>query len=79
MLKTRLVHDFSEEDLRIFQKDEQLGSETTIIRDILVPSDMTLYALHYALQRAYGWTNSHLHSFILPSDRKKQLAETVED
>lgn len=75
MLKTRLVHDFSEEDLRIFQKDEQLGSETTIIRDILVPSDMTLYAL----QRAYGWTNSHLHSFILPSDRKKQLAETVED
>lgn len=75
MLKTRLVHDFPEEDLRIFQKDAQLGSETTIIRDILVPSGMTLYAL----QRAYGWTNSHLHSFILPSDRKKQLAETIED
>ena len=79
LLKTRLVHDFSEDELRIFQQDAQLGSETTIIRDFLAPSDMTLYALHFALQRAYGWQNSHLHDFVLPPDMQKQLAGTIED
>ena len=37
-----------------------------ILRELLVPSDITLHALHYALQRAFGWQNSHLRSFELP-------------
>lgn len=37
-----------------------------ISRDILIPEDMTLHALHYALNRLYGWQNSHLHHFELP-------------
>ncbi len=39
--------------------------EKAISRDIIVPADMTLYALHYAIQRLFGWQNSHLHRFSL--------------
>lgn len=37
----------------------------SISRDIIVPANMTLHALHYAIQRAFGWENSHLHHFSL--------------
>ena len=45
----------------------------TISRDILVPSDLPLYALHYVIQKAFGWQNSHLHQFSLPRDRARVL------
>ncbi|MCK5757600.1 MAG: hypothetical protein KAH14_00795 [Clostridiales bacterium] len=35
-------------------------------RDILIPSDMPLHNLHYAIQKLFGWQNSHLRSFTLP-------------
>lgn len=34
-----------------------------ISRDIIVPGDITLHALHYAINKAFGWQNSHLHSY----------------
>ena len=37
--------------------------ENGITRDIIVPGDITLHALHYVINRAFGWQNSHLHSF----------------
>ena len=40
-------------------------AERGISRDILVPGDMNLHALHYAIQQAFGWQNSHLHRFLL--------------
>ncbi len=40
-------------------------AEKGISRDILVPADMNLHALHYAIQRLFGWRNSHLHRFSL--------------
>ncbi|MGH2615611.1 MAG: plasmid pRiA4b ORF-3 family protein [Thermomicrobiales bacterium] len=40
-----------------------LHSQPPIWRRIAVPSDMTLGALHYVLQLAMGWSDSHLHSF----------------
>ncbi len=43
-------------------------AKSGIIRDILVPADITLHALHYVIQRAFGWQNSHLHHFELPED-----------
>jgi len=46
--------------LRITLKD----SKPPIWRDILVPSDLTLDALHYVIQATMGWENSHLHQFI---------------
>ncbi len=54
---------------------EWLGEEETVIlvkygkmvngisRDIIVPGDITLHALHYVINKAFGWQNSHLHSF----------------
>ena len=47
----------------------------TIARDILVPADMTLHALNYAILRMFGWQNSHLHNFSLPDDIFKELTE----
>ena len=32
-------------------------------RRVAVPSDMPLGALHYVLQLAMGWTDSHKHDF----------------
>ncbi len=38
-------------------------------RDIIVPADITLHSLHYAIQRLFGWENSHLRQFsLLPKD-----------
>ena len=36
-----------------------------ISRTILVPGNMHLHALHYLIQRLFGWQNSHLHRFGL--------------
>ena len=41
------------------------GSKPPIWRRILVRSGVTLEKLHYILQVAMGWTNSHLHQFIV--------------
>src|SRR5262245_44271326 len=38
-------------------------SEPPIWRRLLVRNDVSLEELHYALQAAFGWTNSHLHQF----------------
>ena len=35
----------------------------SLSRDILVSSEMPLHNLHYAIQKLFGWRNSHLHSF----------------
>lgn len=40
--------------------------EAGISRDVIVPSDMSLHALHYVIQKVFGWRNSHLHHFTLP-------------
>lgn len=53
--------------------DVQYGN--TISRDVLVPSDMQLWALNYTIQRCFGWQNSHLHRFNLSDDRLKQITE----
>jgi hypothetical protein len=39
--------------------------EPAIWRRLLVPSDITLGTLHFVLNEAMGWTNSHLHAFAL--------------
>jgi hypothetical protein len=39
------------------------GSKPTIWRRLLVPANLTLGDLHYIIQIAIGWTDSHLHQF----------------
>lgn len=43
-------------------------AERSISRDVLVPFDMTLRALHYVIQKLFGWQNSHLHNFSLSEE-----------
>jgi hypothetical protein len=40
-------------------------SKPPIWRRVMVPSTFSLYKLHQVIQRAMGWTNSHLHQFII--------------
>ncbi len=77
-LHLELVRDFvygeEEEDLDLSEEERKrffslAKAERGISRDILVPADMNLHALHYAIQRLFGWQNSHLHCFSLtPGD-----------
>ena len=38
-------------------------------RRLLLPSNLNLGKLHHVIQEAMGWTNSHLHQFILRDRR----------
>ncbi len=44
-----------------------------ITRDVIVPADITLHALNYAILRAFGWQNGHLHQFVLPAEVFQKL------
>lgn len=44
---------------------ELLEIEPKIWRRVLVPGTVTLGQLHEVIQTALGWTNSHLHEFIV--------------
>ncbi|WP_145837541.1 plasmid pRiA4b ORF-3 family protein, partial [Dulcicalothrix desertica] len=42
-----------------------LGISPTIWRRVLVRSDSTIENLHYTVQLAMGWSDIHLHHFII--------------
>lgn len=62
-----------DQTVSILQRYGGVERGTTISRDIVVPSDLALYALHYVIQKAFGWQNSHLHQFDIPLERAKAL------
>src|SRR4051794_36354332 len=41
------------------------GISPLIWRRLLVRDDSTIADLHYALQIAFGWTDTHLHRFVI--------------
>ena len=41
--------------------------EKGIIREVLVPANITLHALNYVILKCFGWQNSHLHHFNIPA------------
>ena len=43
------------------------GSRPLIWRRILIPSDVSFFDLHVAIQDAMGWFDSHLHQFFIGS------------
>jgi len=49
-----------------------------IWRRVLVPSDLTLYGLHVAIQIVMDWDEDHLHCFAQPLDRKQSAGEEIE-
>lgn len=38
-------------------------AEKGIIREVLVHGETTLHAIHYMIQKLFGWQNSHLHHY----------------
>lgn len=74
----RLRLELKDTYLSDFQKVmlKRYGDSTTgdsIIRDIIIPSDMPLHNLHYVIQKAFGWQNSHLRRFILSEDLHQEV------
>lgn len=72
-LHMELIADINDEEENILRKYGKV--QRSISRDILVPADMLLHNLHYAIQRAFGWQNSHLHNFAYPDEVFSQLTE----
>ena len=74
--------------LELDMEDKELGTNelgilvqygkmmNNISRDIIVPGDITLHALHYVINRAFGWQNSHLHSFRPYEDEYNQMVKS---
>jgi len=66
MAKTRAKFDPAPVQLQL--KVTLLDIQPAIWRRLLVPAAIKLPKLHTVLQLAFGWTNSHLHSFRLEDD-----------
>ncbi len=64
-----------EEAAAVFKKFGKLEHGRTISRDMIVPGDIPLYARDYAIERAFGWQNSHLRQFELPEERCMSLTD----
>ena len=76
VLRLHLELDMKYVDDLELQVLKKYGSmKQAISRDILVPADITLHALNYAILRAFGWQNGHLHNFSLPEKVFKELTE----
>jgi len=45
-----------------------IDARPPIWRRVMVPGGWSLGALHYVIQVTMGWTNSHLHQFIIGDD-----------
>lgn len=76
VLKLHLELDMEyvdEEERQILKKYGSM--KDSISRDILVPADITLHALNYAILRMFGWQNGHLHCFSLPEEVFDKLTE----
>lgn len=48
-------------------------ADGVIGRQFLVPEMMRLHSLHYAIQAAFGWLNTHPHRFVLPQSEFMSL------
>ncbi|WP_084502868.1 IS1096 element passenger TnpR family protein [Proteocatella sphenisci] len=74
LLRLELKCDYlSDYQKRMLKRYGESASGESIIRDILIPSDMPLHNLHYTIQKLFGWQNSHLRSFYLPEDIYNKL------
>lgn len=56
---------FDPYDFIIRLEAQILGIEPVICRTLELPRDLNFAQLHEVLQAAFGWTDSHLHQFIV--------------
>jgi len=71
-LKFELVAPYHTEDGKYDMNPEEerefldlAKAEKGISREVLVNGRTNLHAIHYMIQRLFGWQNSHLHNFYL--------------
>ena len=75
-LHLELTHPWLDDDQKhVLWQYADATREGSLTRDILIPSDMPLHHLHYAIQRLYGWQNSHLRAFRLDEADDQRLTE----
>ena len=75
-LHMELTHEYADSrDWEVLKTYGGVKHGNTISRDIIVPYDMPLYAIHFVIQRAFGWQNSHLHQFRISEERYKALTD----
>jgi len=60
-----LIHIELQEDYSRERELVGLKYGNSVSRDLLVPLNLPLHNLHYALNQAFGFTNSHLHRYEL--------------
>jgi len=53
------------------------GTKPPIWRRVAVPSDITLGQMHEVIQMVMGWTDSHLHQFLLRDKALKPNPEEI--
>lgn len=63
-----LLHIELDADLGDVKDLAEIKYGNTISRDILVPMDLPLHNLHYTINQAFGFTNSHLHQYTLSTE-----------
>lgn len=67
-------------DTALYQLKVSLeGAKPPIWRRILVPGDFTLAQLHKIIQLCMGWTDSHLHEFLIDGTWYSSPEEGAED
>ena len=71
-LDMKYVNDDSIEVLKKYGK-----VKNGILREILVPADITLHALNYVILRSFGWQNGHLHQFRFPEQVFQKLTKEI--
>lgn len=73
-LHMELYDEYSDDETKeVLKKYGLLKYGDCISRDVIVPGDIPLYALHYVIQRAFGWQNSHMRQYEIPEDRFQAL------
>jgi hypothetical protein len=55
---------------------ELLGIAPTVWRRVIVPESIELPKLHRVFQTALGWTERHLHEFVIGGVRYSDLDTT---
>jgi len=76
VLHLELLNEWcEEEDKQLLMRYADATERGTIESVIIIPEDMPLHNLHYAIQRLFGWQNSHLRSFYMDAKDFKRLTE----
>lgn len=80
-LHLELVTEWDDDDSLWWDEDSERvlhkygKAKEGITRDVLVPGGMSLHAMHFMINRLFGWQNGHLHDFTLRGEDFEALVE----